>query len=47
MPYYGTAPQPQPYGPARQKNPTEDVKARKVFVGGIGGATEQDIYNYF
>ena len=23
------------------------MKARKMFVGGIGGATEQDIYTYF
>ena len=39
-PVYGNAPPPLPYGPAKQKNPTEDVKKRKLFVGAIGGMTE-------
>jgi len=44
---YGNAPQPLPYGPAKQKNPTDEVKKRKLFVGAIGGMTEHAFYSYF
>ena len=47
QPVYGNVPPPQPYGPAKQKNPPEDVKRRKLFVGALGGITEQAFYTYF
>jgi len=35
-------------GPARWKDPPEDVKRRKVFVGGLPrGVNEEILYNYF
>ena len=45
--YYGTAPQPLPYGPARQKQLPDAVKARKLFIFGIADSTEEVFYNYF
>ena len=35
-------------GPARWKDPPEDIKRRKIFVGGLPrGVNEETIYNYF
>ena len=45
--YYGSAPQPMPYGPARQKNLPAEVGARKLFVYGIADTNEESFYNYF
>ena len=46
-PYYGSAPPPMPYGPAKQQNPPPDIKCRKLFIGAIGSMTEETFYNYF
>ena len=45
--YYGSAPAPQPYGPARQKHLPEDVRARKLFICEIGDTNEETFYNKF
>jgi len=36
-----------PSGPATQKHLPQDVQARKLFVGHIGGTWEKDFYEYF
>ena len=41
-------PRTQPMGPARWKDPPEDIKRRKLFVGGLPrGSNEEMLYSHF